>query len=285
MKVEREAHFLAAPATLLFTGFLGVPLAMTLVLSFHEWSLSRGIVPTFGLQNYVQIFTDNYFAAIFFRTFRLSILVTAICILVGVPEAYILRRMNNPWRSILVVVVIGPLLISLIARTLGWVLILSGSGLISQVLMALGLTSGPVSLVYTETGVVIAMTHVLVPLMVLSVWASLGRMDPATAWAAQSLGAGQFTIFRKIVLPQAMPGILSGSIIVFTLMASSFATPAIIGGRRLKVASMIIYDEFLNTLNWPLGAAIAVLLLVGIVLVILGWNRFVERRYAQVFSS
>jgi len=86
------------------------------------------------------------------------------------------------------------------------------------------------------------------------------------------------------VLPQAMPGILSGAVIVFALAASAFATPAIIGGRRLKVASTLAYDEFLNTLNWPLGAAIAVLLLVALVLIAAGTNRLVERRYAQVFG-
>ena len=89
---------------------------------------------------------------------------------------------------------------------------------------------------------------------------------------------------RRIVLPQAMPGILSGGVIVFALAASAFATPAIIGGRRLKVASTLAYDEFLNTLNWPLGAAVAVLLLLALVLIVQGSNRLVERRYAQVFG-
>ncbi len=137
---------------------------------------------------------------------------------------------------------------------------------------------------FTETGVVIGLVHVLVPFMVLSVWAALSRMDAASERAAESLGASQATIFRRIVLPQAVPGILSGSIVVFSLAASAFATPAIIGGRRLKVAATLAYDEFLNTLNWPLGAAIAVLLLCGIVAIVVGWNRFVERRYQQVFS-
>ena len=93
-----------------------------------------------------------------------------------------------------------------------------------------------------------------------------------------------FTVLRRIVLPQVMPGILSGAIIVFALAASAFATPAIIGGRRLKVASTLAYDEFLNTLNWPLGAAVAVLLLVALGAIVVGASRLVERRYAQVFG-
>ena len=98
------------------------------------------------------------------------------------------------------------------------------------------------------------------------------------------LGAGPFTVVRRIVLPQVMPGILSGAVIVFALAASAFATPSIIGGRRLKVASTLAYDEFLNTLNWPLGAAVAVLLLFALVAIVWGANRLVERRYARVFG-
>ena len=120
--------------------------------------------------------------------------------------------------------------------------------------------------------------------MVISVWASLQRLDPQVENAAVSLGARPFTVLRRVVLPQVMPGILSGAIIVFALAASAFATPAIIGGRRLKVAATLAYDEFLNTLNWPLGAAVAVLLLIALVAIIVGSNRLVERRYAEVFE-
>ena len=173
----------------------------------------------------------------------------------------------------------------MVARTLGWALLFGGnSGLVNKALMSMGLISAPLPFMFTETGVVIALTHVLMPFMVLSVWAALQRLDPQIENAAVSLGAGPFTVLRRIVLPQVMPGILSGAIIVFALAASAFATPAIIGGRRLKVASTLAYDEFLNTLNWPLGAAVAVLLLVALVAIVVGCNRLVERRYAQVFA-
>jgi putative spermidine/putrescine transport system permease protein len=120
--------------------------------------------------------------------------------------------------------------------------------------------------------------------MVISVWASLQKLDPSVEHAGLSLGANQFTVLRRIVLPQVMPGILSGSMIVFALTASAFATPAIIGGRRLKVVATTAYDEFLNTLNWPLGATIAVLLLIANVVIIFSYNRLIERKYAQVFG-
>jgi len=118
----------------------------------------------------------------------------------------------------------------------------------------------------------------------LAVWASLQKLDPATEQAAESLGAGLGTIMLRIVFPQVIPGVLSGGLIVFSLAASAFATPAIIGGRRLKVVPTTIYDEFLGNLNWPLGAALSVVLLVIVLAVSLGVNRLVERRYKQVFQ-
>lgn len=273
-----------APATILFLLILAAPLGMTFLLSLNSWDSARGVVGTFGLGNYAEIFGDSFYAAVFLRTLRFSLWVTAACVFLGTPEAYILKRMREPWRSAFVLVVIGPLLVSVVARTLGWAILLNGNGPLSAALRFTGLAKGPVSLMFTETGVVIGLVHVLVPFMVLSVWAALSRMDQASEAAALSLGASPTTVFRRIVLPQAMPGVLAGSIIVFALSMSAFATPAIIGGRRLKVAATLAYDEFLNTLDWPLGAAIAVLLLCVIVAVVVGLNRLVERRYGQVFS-
>jgi putative spermidine/putrescine transport system permease protein len=279
----RRPWLLAGPALLLFVGIVLVPIIMTVLLSFHDWGQYKGIETIITLKNWREIMTDSYFLEIFLRTFRIALLVTVIAVLIGTPEAYILSRMEKPWRSLFLVIVLGPLLISVVARTLGWALLFGSTGLVNVALVRLGIVGSPLQFMFTETGVVIALVHVLVPLMVISVWASLGRIDPQIENAATSLGGSGFTVFRRIVLPQVMPGILSGAIVVFALAASAFATPAIIGGRRLKVASTLAYDEFLNTLNWPLGAAVAVLLLVGLAAIIIGSNRLVERRYAEMF--
>ncbi|HYI69239.1 MAG TPA: ABC transporter permease [Skermanella sp.] len=277
-------YLLSLPALALFAVLLLVPLAMTALLSLNSFGFYTGIQDVWQLGNYVEIFSDSYFHEVFLRTFRIAFLVTLICAAIGAPEAYILRRMRSPWRGICLLIVLGPLLISVVSRTLGWALLLGSTGLINQGLMAVGVISTPIEFMYTETGVVIALTHVLVPFMVLSVWASLQRLDPQIENAALSLGAKPFTVLRRVVLPQIVPGILSGSIIVFALAASAFATPAIIGGRRLKVAATLAYDEFLNTLNWPLGAAVAILLLIANIVIIVGCNRLIERRYKQVFE-
>jgi len=278
---RRAPYLLSLPALLVFAALLLTPLAMIVGLSFQAYDLNTGRIGGLTLGNYADTLGDPYYHAIFLRTVGIALATTAICILIGAPEAYFLSRMKAPWRSIFLIVTLSPLLISVVVRTLGWALLFGRNGVINQILAALGLASGPIPMLYTIQGVVIALVHVAVPFMVISVWASLQRLDPKVVRAAQSLGASEFTIFRRIVLPQVAPGILSGSLIVFALAASAFATPAIIGGRQLKVVATATYDEFLGTLNWPLGAAIAIVLLIVNAAIMLTYNRIVERRYAR----
>ncbi|MGY8667207.1 ABC transporter permease [Bradyrhizobium sp. UFLA05-109] len=280
----RAPWVLTLPALMLFVGVLVIPLVMTVMLSFHDWGQYKGIEPVFILKNWQEIASDPYYAEMFWRTFRIALLATLITAVLGAPEAYILNRMSGRWKGIFLLLILGPLLISVVARTLGWALLFGGNnGLVNKLLMSLGVIRAPLPFMFTETGMVVALAHVMMPFMVLSVWAALQRVDPQIENAAMSLGASAFTIIRRIILPQIMPGVLSGAIIVFSLSASAFATPAIIGGRRLKVAATLAYDEFLNTLNWPLGAAVAVLLLLALVLIVVGSNALIERRYAEVF--
>ncbi|SAL28716.1 ABC transporter permease [Caballeronia telluris] len=275
---------LSAPALLLFGTLLLVPLVLTLMLSFRVFSDVGGVQVAYTLKNYAQVVTDPYYGTIFLRTATLAVSVTLLSILLGVPETIVLARMKRPWQSLCLLVVLGPLLISVVVRTLGWQILLGNNGVLNNVLQALHITSEPIRLVFTMTGMVIALTHVLVPFMVMSVWATLQKLDPQVEWAGLSLGGSSFTVFRRVVLPQIMPGVLSGSIIVFALSASAFATPALIGGRRLKVVATAAYDEFLGTLNWPLGASIAVLLLIANVAIVTGCSKLAERRFKHIFD-
>ena len=256
-----------------------VPLAMTAVLSFQTYQSGVGASGPATLENYLKVVADPYYVEIFLRTFGLSLAVTVLCLLIGAPEAYILHRMRSPWKTIFLIVVLGPLLISVVVRTLGWALLLGRNGIVNTVLLWLGVIESPFRMLYTMHAVMIGMVHVLVPFMVIAVWTSLQRLDPRVPLAAVSLGASQWTTFRRIILPLTLPGVLSGSLIVFALAASSYATPAILGGRQLKVVGTATYDEFLIKLNWPLGAALAVCLFVANVAIMLSYNRMMERRY------
>ncbi|WP_265644585.1 ABC transporter permease [Verminephrobacter aporrectodeae] len=276
-------YWLTAPGALIALAFVAVPLVMTLSLSLYPFVPGGGVGEQMTIANFADVARDDYFHAIFARTFGMAFLVTLICIVIGVPEAHVLGQLSERWRAVSIVIVLGPMLISVVVRTLGWAVLLGNEGVINKLLLATGLVHEPVKMMFTFTGVVLALVHVLVPFMVLAVWASLQKLDATTEQAAESLGAGPWTVLRRIVFPQVIPGVLSGSLIVFSLAASAFATPAIIGGRRLKVVPTTIYDEFLGNLNWPLGAALAAVLLVIVLAVSMGANRFVERRYKQVF--
>jgi putative spermidine/putrescine transport system permease protein len=273
---------LSAPALLLFACLLLVPLALTAVLSFNVFDHATGVKNAYTLAHYAAVLTDEYYLGIFWRTFWIAGVTTLICLLIGAPEAYVLSRMGNPWRSIFLLVVLAPLLVSVVVRAFGWSMLLGPQGVINHALQAMGL--GPVRILYTEAAVVIALVHVMLPFMVIPVWTSLQKLDPGVENAALSLSASHFTTLRRIVLPQVMPGILSGSLIVFGLSASAFAIPGLLGGRRLKMVSTVVYDEYLHELNWPLGAALALILLLTNLLVMLSYNRVLEGRYKKAMG-
>ncbi|MFT3719493.1 ABC transporter permease [Pseudorhodoferax sp.] len=274
---------LAGPALALFAVMLLVPLALSVMLSFNAFDADKGpVAGSFTIAHYLHVVQDPYYYEIFWRTLRVSALVTLACILVGAPEAYILSRMRRPWRSVFLLVILAPLLISVVVRAFGWSMLLGPEGLINGALKLVGI--GPVKLLYNEAAIVIALVHVMLPFMVIPVWTSLQKLDPWVENASLSLSASHFTTLRRVVLPQVMPGILSGSLIVFGLSASSFAIPGLLGGRRVKMVATLIYDEYLNELNWPLGAAIALILLAANLVIMLGWNRMVEGRYRKTLG-
>ena len=270
---------LSAPAVALFICLLMVPLGLTAILSFNVFDHATGVKNEFTLAHYAAVLTDEYYYGIFWRTFWIAGLTTLICLVIGAPEAYVLSRMGNPWRSIFLLVVLAPLLVSVVVRAFGWSMLLGPQGVINHVFSGVGLA--PIRVLYTETAVVIALVHVMLPFMVIPVWTSLQKLDAGVENAALSLGASQFTTLRRVVLPQVLPGVLSGSLIVFGLSASAFAIPGLLGGRRLKMVATVVYDEYLHELNWPLGATIALILLLANLAVMLSYNRVVEGSYKK----
>ena len=270
---------LSAPALLLFFGLLLAPLLMTGILSFQVFDYNTGVKNEYTLAHYIEVLTDPYYFEIFWRTFWVSVVTTCICLLIGAPEAYVLSRMRDPWRTICLLVVLAPLLVSVVVRAFGWSMLLGPNGVVNQFFAFAGL--GSVKILYTEWAVIIALVHVMLPFMIIPIWTSLQKLDPGVEHAALSLSASPFTTVRRIVLPQVMPGILSGCLIVFGLCASAFAIPGLLGGRRLKMVATVVYDEYLHELNWPLGATLALILLLANLVVMLSYNRVLEGRYKK----
>jgi putative spermidine/putrescine transport system permease protein len=238
--------------------FLGVvflyPLYLLLKQSFTE--------PTFGLSNYETFFGTGVYVTVLIRTLTISLVVTAICVLLGYPYAYLMAQSTPTWRRILIFLVLMPLWTSMLIRTYAWTVLLQDTGVINKALIGLGIIDSPLHLIRTTTGVIIGMSQVLLPFMVLPLYANLRSIDPAYMRAASGLGAKPLTGFRRVYLPMSYPGIAAGSLIVFIYALGFYITPALLGGPSNAMLSQIIVTQMSQLLNFGLGSAMAGVLLV-----------------------
>lgn len=249
-----DLGLLLAPALIFYLVFFAWP-----HLSVAWSSFTPG--GKLSLANYLKFFEDSFFRSVLWRSIRLSLWVTVASLIVSYPISVYL---SQPWRrgrALVIFAVIAPMLVSAVARSYGWIIILGPNGMLAQLLAALHLTSGPTHLLYSETGVIIALTHVFLPFMVLSIAGSLQQIDPSLARAARSLGADGLRTFLRVTLPLSMPGITAGAVIVFCLSASAFVTPALIGGSTIPVMPYLIYNQGLLLLDWSFASAVAIILL------------------------
>jgi putative spermidine/putrescine transport system permease protein len=221
----------------------------------------RGMLDTWELTHYANFLGDPYFRGVLWRSLGMAAQVTAWCLVLGFPLAYALSRLRGVARALLYFAVLMPLLTSAVVRTFGWMILLSNNGFINRILLDIGLIDRPIAMMYRMTGIVIALVEVLLPFMVLALDAALLNINPHLYEAARNLGARGTRIFLQITLPLSLPGILSGSVLVFTLAISAFVTPSLIGGPRVEVMATLIYQESMALLNWPSGAAVAFVML------------------------
>lgn len=272
MTDRRETWLLLAPGLLLLAlGFL-LPIARMLVLSVDG-------PDGFTLSAFARFFQDGYYPSILWRTVWLASIITAICAVIGFPMAYIMARCNPTLRLWLVMLVILPLMTSVVIRTFGWMVLLSRSGLVSRTIRDMGFGGRSFQLMQTETAIVIGMVQVLLPFMVLSLMGVIGRLDPRLEEAARTMGCTFLGTMRSVVLPLAVPGLVAGSLLVFTLAASSFVTPSLLGGARLEVLAGAVYKNVTQTLDWNFAAAQATILFAGIALILVPYLRLGGNRH------
>ena len=246
-----------APPSLVLIFVFAVPMGMMIGLSFRG---SGGELLT--LDNYQRFFNDDLMLAGLWRTALMSGLV-AICVTVmAYPVAYYLARSTSRWRTVVFALAIAPELAGVVLRTYGWLVILEDHGAINSVLLWSGLILEPLPLSKNLLGVVIGLTHVVLPFGILSLLTSIQGIDPNLERAAQILGASRLSIIRRIILPLSVPGIVSSLLIAFTMSASAYATPALLGGAGFKVLATMVYEQVLFYIDWPMAAVMAVLLLV-----------------------
>ncbi len=276
---------LVLPATLMFVALFLLPMLALFVSSFHGYDPNVGIIRVLSVQNYVKFVSDPYYREALVRTLRIALMVTILSGLLGYPVAYYLNQVGGRTRTYLTLAILSPLLVSLVIRTFGWLIILGPNGVINFLGRGLGILGAPLKLMYTEGAVIVGTIHVYLPFMVLALLSSLQNIDPNLYQAASNLGADPLRRFVHVTLPLSLPGILAGSLIVFSLSVSSFVTPAILGGARVKVMAYLVWEEDLVMLNWPFGAAIAFILLVITIAIMLIYHRILEAgRYGVVFQ-
>lgn len=259
-RIDRAARFgrfasLLGPALLFYALFFIVP---------HIFVLWSSLTPAdqLSLSAYTEFFQNPTNLAILWRTVRLSLWTTVATLVVGYPLAVYLTQPWRRGRTIVTFAVIAPMLISAVARSYGWIVILGSNGLWSRAMHFLHIP-GPDHLLYTEPGLVIALTHVFLPFMTLAIAGSLQQIHPSIPRAARIHGASRARTFFRVILPLSMPGVTAGAVIVFCVTASSFVTPALIGGTTIPMMSYVIYNSSILLLDWPAAAAAAIVLLVA----------------------
>jgi putative spermidine/putrescine transport system permease protein len=244
-------------------------------LNFYQAALDRQI----GADGRFEAAPENtqIYVKLFIRTFVLSVVITGLCLILGFPIAHLLATLPLRYASLLMILVLLPFWTSLLVRTTSWMVLLQGQGVINDLLVWTGIVGddGRLEMMYNQTGTIIAMTHILLPFMILPLYSVMKTIPPSYARAARSLGATSWTTFRRIYLPQTVSGIGAGGILCFILAMGYYITPALVGGADGTLISNQIAFHMQRSLNWSLAAALAAMLLAAVLILYWAYDRMV----------
>jgi putative spermidine/putrescine transport system permease protein len=266
----RFGAVLVAPGLGILTLFLFVPLALIVGLSVLTYSPTKIWLPVLTAVNY-QKFFHPYYVGVMWTTIQIGLLTTAACAVLGFPVAYFLARAPARWLGVWLFLLVTPLMVSSVIRIFGWLVLLGRRGLVNATLEAAGFRG--VDLLHNVPAVVLGLTELLLPFMVLPLMAAIETIPRSVEEAARNLGANSLQLFWRVLLPLSLPGLVSGSLLVYTVAISALVTPALMGGRKVRMLGNLVYDEVLTSMNWPFAATIAVILLVVTAAVMLGYLR------------
>jgi putative spermidine/putrescine transport system permease protein len=255
------AGILLAPAAIFLLVFLVTPMLRLFRSSFYEGSQPYGGAG-FSFLHYAKFLSDGYYLNVLAETLGFGLVSALVSLLIGFPVGYSLARLPPHKRRWRLIAVILPLTVSLVVVVFGWLVVLGRNGLLNSLMIGFGIIDRPHQLLFNRTAVLVVLVQQFLPFMILSVMSVVIQINPVLEQAAANLRANRFVTFRRVVIPLAMPGILSGLTLVFILTASAFITPRLIGGPRIQMIGSLIYQQVLTILNWPFAAAMAFILLV-----------------------
>ena len=251
---------LILPAILLLGVFFIGPYLYLLYMSFMTQTFGAPYLRDFTLDNYLQTIRDPFNWRIIARTLRYGVVTSLVTLVLSYPLAYHMARASSRAKGLLMTMLLAPLLVGIVIRSYGWMILLADTGLINQALTAIGI--GPFQLMYNETGVMIGLVHIYMPFMVLSLAGSLQGINPDVERAARSLGASPWRTFWRVTWPLSLPGVTSGTVLVFVLTVSAYIIPSLLGGYNVITVPLLVVQTVSELFNWPLGSAFAILFFV-----------------------
>jgi putative spermidine/putrescine transport system permease protein/spermidine/putrescine transport system permease protein len=274
---DRQLLMLCSPGMLLAFLLLCLPIGWLFWFSFIDAENHL------TAEHYTRIWTEGAYVQIFVQTFQTSALVTAICVLLGYPLAYCLSQIPQRWSGILMLGVLVPFWTSLLVRTYAWLVLLQRKGIVNNLLVESGLIDKPLPLVNNLTGTVIGMTHVMIPFLVLPLYAAMRSIDGTYVRAAANLGASPTKAFWQIYLPLSLPGLIAGMVLTFILCLGFYITPAILGGGKVQFIAQRVATSVSLFPTWGPASALGVVLLVLTVLILLA-SQLVMNRWRRLLG-
>jgi spermidine/putrescine transport system permease protein len=255
--------------------FFLVPMVVVFAHSLATRTSGGGVDFGLSAENYIRIGESSLYLWAALRSLRIAVIVTVATLLVAYPVAYYLALVATRWRLVLFVLLIVPWWCSILVKNFAWVAILAETGVLNRTLLHIGLIDRPLKLLYNEFAVVIGLVHVLIPFMVMPIYATLEKLDRRLIEAAANLGSSPAQAFREVVLPLSLPGVAAGSLLTFILGFGSYITPALLGSERTLMIANLIQSQFMEAFDWPFGAALSMLLLGLVLMLLAGFNRLV----------
>lgn len=248
-------YTLLFPGIVLLCFFLVLPLLSSLIPTVFPES-------SFSLQLYIDFFKDSYFMAVLGRTLSISLIVTIFCAVLSLPAAYVISGVSKKWRGILIALTLFPLLTNSVIRSFAWITILGKNGVINNLLMMFGVIHEPMSLLYTDFSIIIGSVYLFLPTMIMTLVGVLENIDDDLLEAAATLGLSPLKGFFKIILPLSLPGMIVGSILVFTGTLTAYTTPQLLGGNKKMMLATLLYQRATTLGDWTSASVIALVMIV-----------------------
>ncbi len=239
------------------------------------------MVDALTVDNYVKVFVDPYYRAVLLRTGLIAALCTAFCLVLGYPAAYLLARTRSRFKTWLVLLVVMPLFIGNAVRAAGWMVVFGRQGAFNATLTALGIVDTPLDIMYTPLAVIVGIIGFNLPFMVLTLQSVIEGIDPALEEAALGMGARPLRAFSRVTLPLSLPGVVAGSLLCFILAMNAYANPVLLGGPRFQMMAPVVYTQIAGQSNWPLGGALAFVLMAATLALTVSAHAMVQRRYRR----